>query len=849
MAARLASKLASPLAWTALAAATLVGAPSASAMPPRPSSVRPEAPSGLTDVKVRRITKVQALSTTAPPPRVALRGARRMLVILVETDDSPWPAAYTKGRYEELLFDKSTSSLREYFRENSYGLFDLTGEVVGPVKVPGRLQDYAYGRGTPSGDAVRRMITLALGEAAKRVDLARFDTHDAHGEAKRDGVLDHVLVIYAEKSGAPDGFAPIWPHRGSSDIELPGGLRAASYLTVPHAARLGVYVHELGHDLGLPDLYDRDESSHGAGDWCTMASGSWLGDAERPVHLSAWAKMRLGWIIPQVVAAPKRHLEIPSASERPFALKIPLGEVDSPEYLILENRRRVGFDALLPAEGLLVWHIDEKKGDNDDERHKLADVVEATEDQDLDRWVAGASPEYEADLFDGRTRRLLSDDTRPSTRTHDGKPSGVRIQVLTPPERVMAVDVDRPSIFYPGGVPYTLIRDGYTFGRFSIIPLGKGGEALVPLEATPGGFLAFAAEAFVSGRPGAKGQLTFRVYADQKEKPGKVLAQVKVKTTVPREGYGWARGRLGQKTKGVRLAAGQRVWVGVTSEDGVVWPAANPFSSSGEARWRRKATAKALEDSFNFKEGVARASDWVIRLGGFGYLEGDALPEPMASEADPLVQRLVAADRDADQGKREVALAAYETIREAMEAEPRRYEPWIPVAVNSAGVMAYELGRWELALERFEASLRRAVAASDGPNTADIHENLAETAFAAGRLERAVTEAEASRAINVALGRADRLVENLYWLGRAHQALGAEEAAAGRLREAKALLARAFPKDADAEAEWEKRIGAALAGEPEDRPGVKARGEDKPGRQRATHTDLLQFLGEDAVAP
>src|SRR5688572_20221049 len=239
------------------------------AIPPRPVVGK----AGLTEVKVRRITEVRPTSSTAPPPATALKGEHRLLILLVETEDTPWPKDYSPARYRDLAFSGATESMAEYFRENSYGAYRLTGEVVGPIRVPGRMSDYEYQRERPDLRAVQVLIERAVKAAAKEIDLASFDTHDTRGKKKKDGVLDHLMVIYAEKSGKFDGFSPIWPHRGSLALEV-NGLQVASYTILNHAARLGVYVHEFGHDLGLPDLYDRDYSSHGAGGWSTMATGS-----------------------------------------------------------------------------------------------------------------------------------------------------------------------------------------------------------------------------------------------------------------------------------------------------------------------------------------------------------------------------------------------------------------------------------------------------------------------------------------------------------------------------------------------------------------------------------------------
>jgi len=371
--------------------------------------------------------------------------------------------------------------MAEYYRENSYGLYRLTGDVVGPIKVPGRMAAYEYQRERPDAARVQELIERAIKGAAKEIDLKSFDTHDTRGKKKSDGILDHLMVVYAEKSGRFDGFSPIWPHRGSIDLEV-DGVRIASYTILNHAARLGVYVHEFGHDLGLPDLYDRDYSSHGAGDWCTMATGSWLDTAGHPAHISAWGKIRLGWIAPKMISAGVDSIEVPSASEKPFALKVPVGEVDSPEYFLVENRRKVGFDSLLAAEGILIWHIDERKGHNDDEKHKMIDLVEATKDQDLDRIENYTLPKYPPDVFTKQSKAEFSDDTEPSARSYDGSPSSIAIRVLTDPARTMRVSISRPKIFDPGGVPYSLSRDGYNHGRFATVPLGAGSEALMTLD-------------------------------------------------------------------------------------------------------------------------------------------------------------------------------------------------------------------------------------------------------------------------------------------------------------------------------------------------------------------------------
>src|SRR5690606_41205846 len=55
--------------------------------------------------------------------------------------------------------------------------------------------------------------------------------------------------------------------------------------TLKKLVGIGVFCHEFGHNLGLPDLYDTDPgngSSQGIGEWGLMGGGSWLGGEHYP---------------------------------------------------------------------------------------------------------------------------------------------------------------------------------------------------------------------------------------------------------------------------------------------------------------------------------------------------------------------------------------------------------------------------------------------------------------------------------------------------------------------------------------------------------------------------------------
>jgi immune inhibitor A len=67
---------------------------------------------------------------------------------------------------------------------------------------------------------------------------------------------------------------------------------------------VGVFAHEYGHDLGLPDLYDTASGGDSDVDfWDLMASGSHTGPIFQslPTHMGLWDKFVLGWADPLIL--------------------------------------------------------------------------------------------------------------------------------------------------------------------------------------------------------------------------------------------------------------------------------------------------------------------------------------------------------------------------------------------------------------------------------------------------------------------------------------------------------------------------------------------------------------------
>lgn len=206
---------------------------------------------------------------------------------------------------------------------------------------------------------------------------------------------------------------------------------------------LGTIVHEFGHQLGLPDLYNTYDGTVGVGGWDIMGYGQWLMNGFWPSAPGAWSRAALGWVTPQVIQPGEYTLE-----EGGEVYKIP---ISATEYFLVENRQRDPDgngqpgpherDFGLPGSGILVWHIDETRLGpyrqanivNVDPLHKGVDVEEADGIQDLDygfpTWFSIEGSQYDPWKKDGYAWEF-NPGTTPSTDASWGGYTGVSIEVL-----------------------------------------------------------------------------------------------------------------------------------------------------------------------------------------------------------------------------------------------------------------------------------------------------------------------------------------------------------------------------------------------------------------------------------
>jgi len=372
--------------------------------------------------------------------------------------------------------DGAYGSVRDYYQEASHGRAEIESTVANWVVLP--HEEAYYGANDENGKDLRPQEFAK--DAIAALDATGFDFSPYDGDG--DGYVDMLTIIHSglgeEYAGNPEEC--LWSHMGTlSPTVTVDGVTISRYCTASERrysgtsiVRIGVICHEMGHLLGLPDLYDRDMSSSGIGVWGIMAAGSWGGDsysAERPVHFCSWSKIRLGWVTPVEIDGSDSPLTIPQIEETssPVCYRISC-EMGDGEYLLIENRQKRSYDAKLPSAGLLIWHIDDNKSDNDDETtHYKVALLQADGNRDLEN---GSDRGDAGDPFPGSTgNRSLTPDTNPSSDSYFNGDTYISIENISDPadETTFSLATLIPiySQDFSAGLPATwTVVDGYSDG-------------------------------------------------------------------------------------------------------------------------------------------------------------------------------------------------------------------------------------------------------------------------------------------------------------------------------------------------------------------------------------------------
>ncbi|HWO56148.1 MAG TPA: M6 family metalloprotease domain-containing protein [bacterium] len=444
----------------------------------------------LFDIPADRFEAVAGFSPAAMAPlkplgqtKAARAGATgRVLTLLVEWENHPadqfW---HPRESYDSLLYSDNvypTGSVNDYYQEVSYGVFNVTGAVVGWLYMPTMYNGWYN-------------IFDILNAADPLVD---FSDYDGDG----DGYVDALWIVHAgpgqEETHDPND---IWSHAYIGvDIPTNDGVRIDRWSVQPEEHANGqvqsirVFCHEYGHILNLPDLYDYDQkldtvtyftpndgNDHPLVDWDVMGYGGYsimhYGNRSCPSHFCAWSRIQLGWaqaVEPPCLQGAYQLYNIEEHNTQ-SVFKVPINESGT-EYFLLEYRNprsaaqfdhlASDFSAYCPwftpgrdtmDQGLLVTHIDETVPPNDG-RPSFPNYAVAVVDAGMDParpWDGSQHTEWWYP-YEFRIGALFSPDdpgqtqlnaaTTPSSDGYDG-PSGVSIIVTAQNPDYLTVVIDK----------------------------------------------------------------------------------------------------------------------------------------------------------------------------------------------------------------------------------------------------------------------------------------------------------------------------------------------------------------------------------------------------------------------
>lgn len=323
----------------------------------------------------------------SPIARSPVQGAQSLLVILIDFPDRI--GVTDPVHFRALLFSEESGSMRHYFEEVSYGIFTVEGVIAGSRWYRSTHNSTWWGTDgagldNANGD-IYELAREAVNAADEHVDYAVYDTNE-------NGVLEPeelcICVVHAGPAQEESGSATsdIWSHyhwiHGEGYQASDGsplydtvvdGVRVSQHFPADYVggytmqaetSPLGTFAHEVGHHLGLPDLYDFADNEEFVGRWDLMGTGNWNGLGTSPAHLSSWSKARLGWIdaanivpvtVNQVVNVTLDQLELSS----PGTLVVNITMAAT--YYLVEVRAKTLYDTWLPDEGVLVLLCDDSR--------------------------------------------------------------------------------------------------------------------------------------------------------------------------------------------------------------------------------------------------------------------------------------------------------------------------------------------------------------------------------------------------------------------------------------------------------------------------------------------------------
>lgn len=319
------------------------------------------------------------------PPYFPHEGSPTALVILAEFADTKFSITDPAASFEQYLNGgeqadlghgeyRNYGSVAQYFSDMSNGTFTPKFKVVGPVTLPYNMAHYGADINGVIDANIAQLGTDACALASQITDFA-----DSQLDANKDNTVDLVVVIHAwfgENNGASDDA--IWSqmvqrvfgtYAGktvrrmlfTSELNANENVlgREGSFFATPRINGIGVFCHEFGHCMGLPDLYPTVASAQtdnqGMEYWSLMDGGSYADMGYCPRALTAWERETMGWHTPSTITADGTY-SMKSYDNGGESYRF-CNPDNANDYIMLENIQNTAWNSKLPSHGLLAYRV------------------------------------------------------------------------------------------------------------------------------------------------------------------------------------------------------------------------------------------------------------------------------------------------------------------------------------------------------------------------------------------------------------------------------------------------------------------------------------------------------------
>ena len=384
-------------------------------------------------------------------------GNKKALVLLIEFADKK--NSTSPQIFNNLLFN-SQYSFKNYYLEVSWNQLTIDGYVHDEWLEASNNRSNYVDTTFVDGHFVKAqaLVEEALNNV-KNGNKLNFSDYAKNGE------IELLIVVYAGSGMDTKLDAKyIRPHTDKllNPVEVAPGIWAKNYSIIPELPSddVGCFCHEIGHQLGLPDLY-KDGYSPIVGGWCLMGVGDHNNGGRTPAHLSAWCKIHLGWTNPTIIDGSIKTQNLTAVNDADpdnKIYKILVDGSDEKEYFLVENRQQIGFDVGLPATGLLIWHVNEnnciytapnhdpwnffltleQSDGNEELKENMLDVEKLEGAQLAQKDLTGDN----GDPYPGITNNTNFDDkSKPPSTTYKNTPSGVVINSISNSELLMTANM------------------------------------------------------------------------------------------------------------------------------------------------------------------------------------------------------------------------------------------------------------------------------------------------------------------------------------------------------------------------------------------------------------------------